>query len=93
MAKCCTNDPECLKANIFDAVVQQNKTEAEIYEVDADMNLGRNRDLQLGELPSESDADPDRKTPYVKRIDCANCGDEADLTKSEWDKLNGEKIQ
>ena len=63
MARCSTNNPECIKANIFDAVVQINKTEAEIYAVDSHMNLGENRDRDMGESPSESDAEPNRTLP------------------------------
>lgn len=78
----------CLEMDTFDAIVQFSPTEANIYSIDRDLNLGENRDASLGELPSESTADPDRNLPYVKRIDCASCGEEMEMTNAEIEKMN-----
>ncbi len=79
---------DCLEMDTFDAIVQMTSTEANIFSIDRDLNLGENRDASLGELPSESDADPDRNLPYVKRIDCASCGEEMEMTQAEIEKMN-----
>ncbi len=79
---------DCLEMNTFDAIVQFSSTESNIYSIDRELNLGENRDASLGELPSESAADPDRNLPYVKRIDCANCGEEMEMTNAEIEKMN-----
>ncbi len=73
---------------VFDAIVQFSPDEANIYSIDRDLNLGENRDASLGELPSESEADPEKSLPYVKRIDCASCGEEMEMTKAELEKMN-----
>ena len=79
---------DCLEMNTFDAIVQVSPTEANIFSIDRDLNLGENRDASLGELPSESTDDPDRILPYVKRIDCASCGNEMEMTNAEIEKMN-----
>ena len=84
----CNNHKECSEMNIFDAIVQFSPTEANIFSIDRELNLGENRDESLGELPSESEADPKRSLPYVKRIDCASCGEEMEMTNAELEKMN-----
>lgn len=79
---------DCLEMETFDAIVQFSPDETNIYSIDRDLNLGENRDASLGELPSESEADPEKSLPYVKRIDCASCGEEMEMTKAELEKMN-----
>ncbi len=79
---------DCLEMTVFDAIVQINPTEANIFSIDRDLNLGENRDVSLGELPSESIVDPQKILPYVKRIDCSNCGEKMEMTNAEIQKMN-----
>jgi hypothetical protein len=76
---------------MFDAVVQTTKNEAETFQMYSDVTLGINRTLDGCETPSESDAEPDKKLPYVKHIDCIECGEEIEMNESEIEKM--EKLE
>ncbi len=62
------------------AVVQVTKDTAYDYEFSHEtFMVGKNLDVSYGEGGSESDAEPYRTLPYVKRIICRICEEELDF--------------
>jgi hypothetical protein len=78
-------DDEC-DVDIFDAIVQVSKHYAFIFEMNNDFEFDENRDICGGEPPTERSEDIDGiglKAPYLAHIDCSNCGEEIELSRSE----------
>ena len=80
----------CGEKESFDAMVNFNQEEAYVYSIDSSLELGRNRDLKLGEIPTELTA-RDTALPHVNHIDCGNCGEEIPINENTLNKIKVEK--